>query len=65
MHKLFDDFSFLPTQMLAMALSAFDRSFSISYPTVTADLHVKPMFLRNGFFYWIHDWHESNLLYCG
>jgi len=43
-------FSFLPAQVLTFAFSAFNRGFSVSCTAVSADFHVKPVLLRDGFF---------------
>jgi hypothetical protein len=47
------ELSFLPSKILAFALSALCGSGGISSSAVSADLHVKPVLLRNGFLNWI------------
>jgi len=47
------DFSFLPTQVFALAFSAFECSFRVAGTAVSTDFHVEPMLLRDGFFNWV------------
>jgi hypothetical protein len=47
------DFSFLPAQVFALAFSALKRCFRIAGAAVSADFHVEPMFLRDGFLHWV------------
>ena len=46
-------FSFLPAEIFAFAFSAFQRGSSVSCAAVSADFHVQPVLLRDGFFDWV------------
>jgi hypothetical protein len=48
------DFSFLPSQVLAFAFSAFDCSRVVSGSAFSADFHVKPVLLGKSFLEGIH-----------
>lgn len=49
--------TFLPAQVLATTLAAFDRWSSISCAAVTTDFHIQPVLLRDGFLEWISNRH--------
>jgi len=52
-YKLLYKLSFLPSKVLASALSALSRGCGVSGSAVSADFHVQPVLLRYGFFNWI------------
>ena len=62
---LLDDFAFLPAQVLAVALAAFDGCCSVGCAAVPADLLVKPSFLRYGLLHWVEYWHFLSSSFLG
>ena len=51
---LADEFTFLPSQILASAFPTLDGAGSVSHSTMSTDFHVEPMLLGKRFLEGIH-----------